>query len=436
MKIAMLGYGIEGKSVVLYFLRHAATQPDTGEFQHSPGAQIDVFDQRSLEGLPEGVNGQMVADFTEVDFSDYDLVFRTPTVLPEKILTSRDNVTSVTSYFFEHCPVMIVGVTATKGKGTTSTMIASILRASGRKVHLVGNIGISALDVLDEIEPDDIVVYEMGVSQTRDMRTSPQIAVIGTIAADHLDLLGTFEKYVDAKANVARFQKKEDLIVFYGRNEYSRAIADRSPATRHMEYPSESGAHVADGWFCYGEEKICKTRVLELPGEHNIENALAAISAVWGLVEPDDIEWGLSEMVGLPHRIEFVREVEGVKYYDDNFSSATPAAEVAVKAFDKPVILIAGGFDRGLDYTEFTKYLVAQKNLKKVLLIGQTKDKLAFGLWGLSEKFETLDDAVVRARELAEKGDVVVMSPGAPSFDMFKDFKERGEKFQELVQAL
>lgn len=423
MKIAMLGYGIEGKSVVLYFLQQS-------------DVKITVFDQRSVDGLPEGVEGRIVNEFADVDLSDYDMVFRTPTVLPEKIRTSRDNVTSVSEYFFEKCPVKIIGVTATKGKGTMSTMIATILGASGRKVWLVGNIGISALDVLDEIGPDDLAVYELGVSQARDMKVSPQIAVVGTIAADHLDLLGTFEQYVDAKKNIARFQKPEDTIVFYGRNNYSREIAETSPAEKHIEFPSDEGAHVVDGWFYYGAEKICETSELKLPGGHNIENALAAISATWGLATVDEIKKGISEMVGLPHRIQLVRELDGVRYYDDNFSSATPATEVAVKAFDAPVVLIAGGFDRGLDYAEFTKYLKCQENLKKVLLIGQIKGRLTEGLGNLSEEFDTLDDAVERAKELAVAGDVVLMSPGAASFDMFRNFEDRGEQFQKMVRCL
>jgi len=425
MKIAMLGYGIEGKSVVLYFLQHGVVKNN-----------ITVLDQKSVEGLPEGVEGKIVKEFADVDLSDYDMVFRTPTVLPEKIRTSRDNVTSVSEYFFEKCPVKIFGVTATKGKGTMSTILATILGANGRKVWLVGNIGVSALDILDEIGPNDLVVYELGVSQARDMKVSPQVAVVGTIAADHLDLLGTFEKYIDAKKNIARYQKPEDTVVFYGKNKYSREIAETSPAKNHIEFPSDSGAHVEDGWFCYGAEKICEVSELKLPGWHNIENALAAISAAWGYVTVEEIKKGISEMRGLPHRIELVRELEGVRYYDDNFSSATPATEVAVKAFDGPVILIGGGFDRGLDYKEFTEYLKKQENLKKVLLIGQIKDRLADGLGGLSEQFETLEDAVMRAKELAVEGDVVLMSPGAASFDMFKNFEDRGEQFQRIVRVL
>jgi UDP-N-acetylmuramoylalanine--D-glutamate ligase len=423
VKIAVLGYGVEGKSVVLYFL------------QHFKDAEIEVLDQRSVEGVPEGVAGRVVGEFTEVDLSDFDMIFRSPTVLPEQIRTTRDNVTSVTEYFFEQCPAPIVGVTATKGKGTMSTLITALLRAGGKKAWLVGNIGIAALDVLDEVRAEDWVVYEIGVSQARDMRVSPRVAVIGTIAPDHLDLLGTFENYVDAKANVARYQKTGDLIVYYERNQYSREIAAQSPAARKLTYPSEVGAHVRDGAFWYGEQEICLVEVLKLPGAHNQENALAAITAVWGVVDAAAIARGLAEVEDLPHRIELVRELDGVAYYDDSFSSATPAAEVAVAAFERPVILIAGGFDRGLDYAEFTQHLRGLANLKRVLVIGQVKERLAAGLGELAEQFDTLEAAAVRARELAVAGDVVLMSPGAPSFDMFKDFYERGEKFQELVKS-
>lgn len=425
MKIAILGYGMEGQSALAWLKRK------------NPKYEIDVFDEKvEVEGVKK------VKSFLDVDYRGYGVIVRSPTVLPDgirgKIVADKNggkdfNFTSLTNIFFAKCPCPIYGVTATKGKGTISTMVASILRASGKKIWLVGNIGVAALDVLDEIAAEDLVVYEIGVSQARDLKKSPQVAVIGTIAADHLDLFdGDFQKYVDAKKNVVKFQTAEDLAVFYDKNQYSQEIAEVSVG-RKLAYPSEMGAHIRGGKFYFGETEICDADVLRLPGEHNKENALAAISATWGTVSARDIREGLAAVEGLPHRLEFVREVGGVKWYDDNFSSATPAAEVAVGAFREPVILIAGGFDRGVDYAEFVRFLNGQKNLKKVILMGQTAERMSRGLEKDSEIVSDLGEAVRKAREAAATGDVVVMSPGAPSFDMFKNFEERAAEYRKIV---
>ncbi len=459
MKIAILGFGVEGKSVYKFFERS------------SPGVEIAVFDEK---------NGD---DFSKIDYSRYDYVFRSPSVAPDKLpkdLTfnhKRDSIdsqpapatgklTSATEWFFENCPAKIIGVTGTKGKGTVCSLIDKVLqeaiegsRGRGmprpRKTWLVGNIGLPALDVLDKISPEDIVIYELSSFQLWRLQKSPQIAVVLTIAdATHLDVHQDFTDYVAAKGNIARWQTANDLTVFYANNERAQEIAELSVGSK-IGYPDKRFAHISaaregnERAFFWAEQQICSTTELRLPGEHNLENALAAISAVWQLLSADfnlldaekdeAIRRGLARFKGLPHRLELVRELNGVKYYDDSFSTAQPSVEVAVRAFpDNPLVLVAGGFDQGLNnQKEIAGAILAAPKLKQVVLIGQTAAKIAPFLPAELHKIAaSLKEAVEIARATATPGDVVLLSPGAQSFDMFESYKDRGDQFQELVHNL
>lgn len=431
MRIAILGYGIEGKSVHRYFTRT------------NPTCEIDVFDQKQIPD--DQITVQQVASFLDIDFSPYDTIIRSPSVSPlillPKITADKNgqpfNFTTATQIFFDNCSAPIIGVTGTKGKGTTCSMIKSILDASPHNAYLVGNIGTPALDVLDEIIPTDQIVFELSSFQLWDLKSSPTTAVVLPVAIDHLDVHDGVADYHQAKSHIAEYQSPTDLIVFYPDNFTSQQIADKSPAKK-QPYPSQSGAYIRDNSFYLAEHKICSADTLKLPGAHNIENALAAISAVWPLInDPAVIAAGISNFTGLPHRIELVRELRGVKYYDDSFASATPALEVAVKSFSTPTILIAGGFDRGLDYAPLGQFLTAQPNLKKIILIGQTRQQIADTLpENLYVFADTLQDAVDLASQLAEQGDTVLLSPGCASFDMFRDFVDRGDQFQQIVRSL
>lgn len=408
MKIAVLGDGVEGKSVRRYF--------------ESQGTQVAVFDEA----------GGGTA-FEDLELGGFDLVFRSPSVVPNRVKSER--VTSVTRYFFEKCPAKIVGVTATKGKGTMSSMIKSILEIN-RKVWLVGNIGEPALDILDEVGADDVVIYELSSFQLWDMTQSPWKAVVGLVEPDHLNVHMDMDDYAGAKRNIVKFQGEGDETIYYMLNELSRELGESSPAERKLGYPSEAGAHVRDEWFWFGEERLCEVGVLQVPGEHNVENALGAITVCWDMVSHEDICAGLKSFRGLPHRLELVRELDGVRYYDDNFSTVPGATEVAVRAFAEPVVLIAGGSDKGGDYAGLAEFLNGRENVKEVLLMGETAEKMS---QGLNKDFEMVGDlagAMARAVKIAERGDVVLMSPGAASFDQFENVKTRAAEFQRLVKGL
>lgn len=412
MKIAILGNGIEGKSVAEYFKNEDLT----------------VFD----EG--EGVN------FGDLDLAGYDLVFRSPSVDPRRL--KEGEMTSVTRYFFEKCPAKIIGVTATKGKGTTCSLIKSILEAAGRKVWLLGNIGVAALSVLDEISADDVVVYELSSFQLWDMTQSPWRAVVGMMEADHLNVHGSMEDYVTAKRNIVRWQGAGDMTVYYAGTQISREIGEGSEAEVKLAYPSEKGAHIADEWFYFGDEQICETSVMKIPGKHNAENALAAISVCFDLVLKKDIEVGLASFEGLPHRTKFVRELDGVRYYDNSIATVPGSTIADIAAFDEPKVLIVGGSTKGAEFDELAK-AIAEGDMRKVLLIGPEgkRAKEALDLIGFSNYEDlgedyNMESLVARAREIAQPGDVVLLSPAAASFDRFKSYSDRGEQFVAVLEAL
>ncbi|MCL1840074.1 UDP-N-acetylmuramoyl-L-alanine--D-glutamate ligase [Candidatus Saccharibacteria bacterium] len=411
-RVAILGYGVEGQSVERYF---------------RGWAEIKVFDEK---------NG---VDFEKLDFSEFDYVFRSPSVRPDRIETERlsdgskysfDRVTSATRYFFEKCPAKIIGVTGTKGKGTTCSLIAEILKAAGRKVWLVGNIGAAALDVLDEISGDDIVVYELSSFQLWDMTRSPHVAVVVHMESDHMDVHKDMAEYAAAKGNIARWQREDDVVVYDKTNPMSTEIAELSQGQK-VGYPT--------GEF---EELLNK---LVIPGEHNRMNGEAAILAVRAVGVEDEkaIADGLGSFTGLPHRLKFVREVEGVKYYDDSISTTPGSAIAAIRAFAEPKILILGGSSKGADFHGLAE-VVRDGNVKKVVLVGPEGEKLEQDLIGagyekivrVTEVPYDMKNVVKITTETAEDGDVVILSPACASFDSFKNYADRGDQFIAAVEAI
>ena len=409
MKILLLGYGKEGKAIENYF---------KSKDKNIIFDILENFDAKDLE---------------QRDYSSYDIIFRSPSVPPMHL----KNEFSATRYFFDHCPCPIIGVTGTKGKGTTCSFIKAILDALKEDAHLVGNIGFPAIDALDSLKPTSVVVFEMSSFQLWDLEKSPHISVVLRIEADHLNVHHGYDDYVNAKGHIAEYQTREDSIIYFKGNEDSAKIA-RLSVGQHLSYPIEPKS-----------EKLKELlNSLKVPGEHNKEDAeaaLLAVSAYYNLPLDDFIDQnydklktGLQSFKGLPHHIEFVRTVNDVDYYDDSFSASYPSLEVAIKAFpEKKVFLIAGGKDRGLDLTPIKHAIFSASNLEKAILIGETRHKLAEN--EDSNKYilaDTLEEAVKTAKDLAEKeaDSVVLLSPGAASFDMFKDFYDRGVKFQNIVK--
>ena len=414
MKIVIAGFGVEGQSNLRYFR------------EKFPEADFLVADEREkVDNLPENVAYQ--TGFSGLE--NADLIVRSPSLPPKKIKTSGQ-IWSSTNEFFANCPATIIGVTGTKGKGTTCSFISSILHAVDKTVHLVGNIGVPALDILPKIEKNDIVVYELSSFQLWDLQKSPHVAVVLMIEPDHLNVHADFNDYLTAKANIAKFQTADDYVVYNSQNEFSSSIADASLAQK-KEYP-----------FVLSDDI---TSAIHLPGKHNIDNACAAILAVKSIlpnVSDDEIKRGLSEFTGLPHRLKFVAEKYGVKYYDDSISTTPGSAIAALKAFAEPKILILGGSDKGADYSELAKEIDRQ-NVRLVIINGANADEIREVL-----REENVDCEIVQlnmagmkevtesAKNKAQSGDVVILSPAAASFDMFKSYSDRGEQFVAAVEEL
>lgn len=429
MKIAIAGYGLEGRSNYEYFLNKG---------------ELTIVDEReTVDNLPEGVK-TILGEGAFAKLQDFDLVVRTASLAPTKIKTSG-KIWSATNEFFANCPAAIIGVTGSKGKGTTCSLITSILREAGQTVHLVGNIGVPALDVLNDVKAEDIVVFELSSFQLWDLEKSPAVAVVLMIEPDHLDIHASFEEYVAAKANIRKYQRPEDICFYHPTNEFSRQIAlasDYSNAYRYND-PTDKAVYVEDGNFIEDNCVVCPVDALQLPGAHNIDNACAAISAVMAGfgADGDAVERGLRAFKGLDHRLKLVREVEGRKYYDDSIATTPGSAIAAMKAFDQPKVIILGGSSKGARFDEVAKF-AASSNVRCAVLIGdeagkieQELNKVNVSAMNLGSDIK-MDEIVKTARDYSKPGDVVILSPACASFGMFKNYSDRGDQFVAAVEAL
>ena len=408
MKIALLGYGKEGQAAEKYFKT---------KYQN---ATFDVFENET----PEQIKAR--------DYSSYDIILRSPSIPPLKL----ENESSLTRYFFDHCPCPIIGVTATKGKGTTCSFIKSLLDAENQDAYLVGNIGTPAIEILDELKPDSIVVYEMSSFQLWDLEKSPHIAIVGHLEPDHLNVHRDYDDYLSAKANICRYQTPNDFCIYYRDNSDSAKITQNSKAQK-IPYPFEIPQNIKDA--------------ITLPGEHNQNNCIAALAAAACHlnISPDEylithqtqILTGLKNFKGLPHRLEYLRELNQVKYYDDNFSTNPASTRVAVNSFpDSNLVIIIGGRDK-TNYEDLPEIydILQSKNIQEIILMGESGHELAKRYQ--DDRFtlvESLEEAIDAAREYAEKNKpaIVLMSPSAASFDMFKNVYDRGDQFKNLILSL
>ncbi len=426
-QVAIAGYAVEGKVNYAYW----AQQPDV---------EITIADQRQIpaDELPEGVKTILGPDaFTKLQ--DFDLVVRTAS-LPPRNITTNGVIWSATKEFIDKCPAPIIGVTGSKGKGTVASLIASILEADGKKVWLVGNIGISALETLPQVQADDYVVFELSSFQLWDVDHSPQTAVLLFIEAEHLDVHTDMEEYVNAKANITLHQTEQDRLIYLAGNKYVESIAERSVAQK-TAFPDEKSAHISNNNFYYDEQLLCSTSTLHLKGEHNKLNTIAAIDAVWPyLREVASVERGISNFHGLPHRLAYVATVNNVEYYDDSIATTPTSAIAGLRAFTQNKVVILGGSYKGSDFSELAKE-VLNHNVKALLIGDEAKtiaaafDEVEFSNYEIIDQ-PTMSKVVARAHELAQPGDVVLLSPSAASFGLFKDYVDRGNQFVASVQSL
>ena len=431
MKIAIIGYGLQGVSSYNYW---------------RDGNEITICDQNNIENAPEDANLQIGENYLK-NLDQFDLIVRSPSVHPRDIIDANGpditrKVTTNTNEFFKVCPTKnIIGVTGTKGKGTTSTLITRILEADGKTVHLGGNIGTPPLEMLDAgIEADDWVVLELANFQLIDLEYSPHIAVCLMVVPEHLDWHESMDEYTDAKQQLFNHQTEEDIAIYYSENEISKKVASSSKGTK-IAYFKAPGAHIEKDTIAIDENILCNINEVKLLGKHNLQNICAAVTAVWPITKNvNAISSSLRKFTGLEHRIELVREFNGVKYYDDSFATTPEAAIVALQAFKEPKILILGGSDKGAEFDNLAKE-VSENNVKHVVLIGYTAEKIRksldkIGYSDYSDGGDSIEEIVDEATKYASPGDVVLLSTGCASFGLFKDYKNRGDKFKQAVLEL
>lgn len=443
MKVAILGFGAEGKASYRYW--------------QQKGEDVFIVDENErIAELPEGAQTILGADALN-QLTDFDLVVRTPPLRPDRIKTNG-KIWSATNEFFAQCPAPIIGVTGTKGKGTTSTLISKILEAAGFKTWLVGNIGIPALEVLEEIkrqagsartssliphnsDNNAVVVFELSSFQLWDLEKSPETAVVLMIEPDHMDVHASMEEYIAAKANICRSQTPEDRVIYHPTNQYSQQIAETSAGTK-VRYMTKEGAEVQNDAVVIAGQTICQTSEVGLLGPHNLENICAAVTAAWGYTQDiAAIKAGIVGFKGLPHRLEFAGEVDGIKFYDDSYATGAGSTLAAVRAFNKPTVLILGGSDKGVDVSPVIDKLDPAKH--SLILVGQASDKLetllkkrSFNNYVKLGPSTTMPEIVAEAKKLSASGGIVLLSPAHASFGMFKDYQDRGDQFKAAVKVL
>lgn len=432
MNVAIIGYGVEGRASAAYFAARGHT--------------VTVCDKQADTVVDTELQSQLGDDYL-ADLDRFDVIVRSagirPAVILEKNPTVEPIITTAVNEFLAHSPTrQIIGVTGTKGKGTTSTLITNMLEAAGHKVWLGGNIGRSPLAFIDQVTEDDWVVLELSSFQLSDIHRSPPIAVCLMVVPEHLDWHRDVAEYYAAKSHLFTQQKSDDVAIYYASNATSSQIASTSPGQK-IPFGQAPGAFVnAASDIEIDGATICSTNDLKLLGKHNWQNACAAVTAVWysGCHDRQAMHTVLTTFTGLPHRLEKVREFNGVRYYDDSFGTTPETAIVALQAFQEPKVIILGGASKGVDYQELAT-AVAHNNVRHAIVIGDTAPQITkylreVGFDDITLGLTRMSDIVAQAQTSAQPGDVVLLSTGCASFGLFKNYKDRGEQFSQAVRAL
>ena len=431
MTVAIVGYGLEGQSALGYWQQQ--------------NADITICDQSSELAVPAGVHSQLGEHYLD-NLDRFDVVMRTaginPSILLDKNPGLESKITTVINEFMRVCPTKnIIGVTGTKGKGTTSTLITQMLEAAGKDVYLGGNIGVSPFDFLPKLTPDSWVVLELSSFQLIDIKRSPHIAVCLMVVPEHLNWHLDMEDYALAKSQLFAHQTPEDTAIYFADSKVSHLIASKSPG-RKIAYYDEPGAYVDDqDRIVIDNQEICKTNEIKLLGEHNWQNVCAAATVLWQITQSvGPIRKVLTSFTGLPHRLEFVRELDNIKYYDDSFGTTPETAIVAIRAFKEPKVVILGGASKGAAFDRLAKAVI-EGNVRHVIAIGDTGpvivDELqAGGYTAVSPGGTTMQEIVDAARSHAQSGDIVLLSTGCASFGLFDNYKDRGNQFKQVVTSL
>lgn len=445
-RVAICGLGRNNIPVVRQFLKYGAVV--TG---------YDRKDRRALGAAADELESAGVSLCLGEGYLDAllergaDLIIRTPGFNPnqpqlEQARRKGIPVTSEMELFFELCPAEITAVSGSDGKTTTTTIIAGLLEAAGYMVHLGGNIGRPLLPIIQEIGAGDKVVVELSSFQLCDMRQSPDVAVITNISPNHLDWHSDMQDYINAKKNLIIWQDTGGTAVLNADNQHTQSLSGLVRGElltfSRRERPKRGAWLTPDGFltavFDGVDTPVLHASEIRIPGTHNIENYLAAIAAVWGKVPQKTIADYARSFSGVAHRCEFVRELDGVKWYNDSIGTSPSRTIAGLNSFDRRVILIAGGYDKHIPYDALGQ--TAARTVKRAILMGQTAGAIKKEIQKYSDipidRVKDMEEAVITAKKIAKAGDIVFMSPASASFDMYENFEERGNHFKQLVMKL
>lgn len=448
-KVAFIGVGVTNTDIIRLFLKK--------------GIGVTLLDKKQPEQLGDiyselkeaGVAFRLGDSYLD-DLSDFDVIFRSPGMYfnHPKLSEAREKGVTVTTemeVFFELCPCKIYAVTGSDGKTTTTSVITEFLAASGVTVHKGGNIGRALLPIIEDIKETDAAVVELSSFQLLSMRQSPDVAVITNIAPNHLDVHGTMEEYIAAKVNLIAHQNAFSKTVLNLDNELTNNLSSMVRGTlvkfSRKSIPQRGAFLREDGMLCYNDmgnvTPVVHMNDIRIPGMHNVENYLTAISAVWGEVSVETIIHVAKNFGGVEHRIEFVRELDGVKWYNDSIATSPTRVLAGLNSFNQKLIVIMGGYDKKIPFEPMAETVCGK--VKVMILMGVTAGKIEAAVKSCSAyndgtpvilHAESMEDAVEKARNIAENGDVVTLSPACASFDLYPNFEVRGNHYKKLVKEL
>ena len=448
-KVAVIGLGVSNLPLLDYL--------------NEVKAQVTVFDERESTQISQDIMNKINLYGYKIEFgknclknlNGFNIIFRSPSCLPTRPELEDEAkrgaiVTTEIEMLMEMCPCKIVGVTGSDGKTTTTSMISAILKKAGYKTYLGGNIGTPLFTKLPEITPDDIVVLELSSFQLMNMKVSPDIAVITNITPNHLNIHKDYQEYIDAKKNIFKHQNENGILILNYDNEITRNCEVEAKGKVIFfsgKTKLDNGFIIDDNIVKECEDKVRKhvldTKEVILRGQHNFQNIATALAATKTLVDQDVAVEAIKEFKPVEHRIEFIREIDGVKWYNDSASSSPTRTISGINAFDENIVLIAGGYDKNLDYEPIAKPILDK--VTTLILIGQTAEKIYDTVKNEEEKSnkkvniymcDSLEQTVELAKKFARKGAVVLFSPASASFDMFKNFADRGNKFKNIVNNI
>jgi UDP-N-acetylmuramoylalanine--D-glutamate ligase len=448
-KVAVIGLGVSNIPLLDYL--------------HDKKAKVTVFDNRTIDEIPKETMDKIIeysfefslGQFYLEKLKGFELIFRSPSCLPTvpELLEEEKRgaiVTSEIELVLKMTPSKVIGITGSDGKTTTTTLIYEILKYAGYNCFLGGNIGTPLFTKIGEMKPEDIVVLELSSFQLMGMEISPDISVITNISPNHLNIHKDYDEYINSKKNIFKHQRDDGILVINYENEITRPFKEEAKGTViyfSSKTKLEDGFIVDDNIIKESEAGIRKhilnVKDIKLRGTHNFENICTALAATKTLVDTDVAQEAIKNFQGVEHRLELIREIDGVKWYNDSVSSSPTRTIAGLNSYNEEIVLIAGGYDKNLDYTPIAKPIV--EKVKTLILLGQTSGKIYEAVKVELEQqnknlniymCDSLEETVKKAQKHAKSGQIVLFSPASASFDMFKNFADRGEKFKNLVNKI